>query len=371
MNDERSGLPSASAASRYAACLGSWQLEKAIAETESSGDAATGNRIHAALGLEPVENLTTDETYIIDRCREQELELVKQVFATSTEEPQVFREKRLWSLQNYGLGEEDKRLWSGKPDVVYVEGNNALIIDYKSGRGSVENAAENLQLRCLVALLHESFGFTLEAITVAIIQPLAGPPSVASYELGDLMAAVRESQSLMAAIMQPDQPRTPSESACKYCKGKPYCSEARELAVTGPLANAPEGITPDAIAATLTSFHLAQFLDRAAQAEAVIEACKSEARRRLSEGETIEGWTLKEGSVRESITNSEQVASRFLELGTYEQLSTAITINKTKLKDAVKLATGTKGRDLEAKLAELLDGCTESKMSQPILTKIK
>jgi hypothetical protein len=369
--DERGNLPSASAASRYAACLGSWQLERQVAEIESSGDAATGNRIHAALGLEPVTNLTTDETYIIDRCREQEAELVKQVFSTSTEEPQVFREKRLWSLQNYGLGEEDKRLWSGKPDVVYVEGNSALIIDYKSGRGSVENAAENLQLRCLVALLHESFGFTLEAITVAIVQPLAGPPSVATYELGDLMDAVRESQSLMAAIMQSDQPRTPSESACKYCKGKPYCSEARELAVTGPLANAPEGITPDAIASTLTSSHLAQFLDRAAQAEAVIEACRSEARRRLTEGETVEGWALKDGSVRESISNSEIVASRFLELGTYEQLSPAITLNKTKLKDAVKLATGTKGRDLEAKLTALLDGCTESKMSQPMLVKIK
>lgn len=371
MSDERSGLPSASAASRYAACLGSWELERQVAEVESSGDAATGNRIHSALAMEPVTNLTTDETYIIERCREQELGLVKQVFADSTEEPQVFREKRLWSIQNHGLGYEDKRLWSGKPDVVYVEGESALIIDYKSGRGSVENAAENLQLRCLVALLHESFGFTLKEITVAIIQPLVGPPSVVSYELGDLMDAVRESQSLMSAVMQPDQPRTPSESACKYCKGKPYCSEARELAVTGPLVNAPEGITPDAIAATLTNQTLAAFLDRAAQAEAVIEACRSEARRRLGEGDAIEGWTLKDGSVRESIVNSEQVASRFLEMGTYEQLSTAITLNKTKLKEAIKTATGFKGQQLTAKLDALLEGCTESKMSQSILTRIK
>jgi hypothetical protein len=369
--DERGNLPSASAASRYAACLGSWQLERQVTEIESTADAAAGNRIHSALALEPVSNLTTDETYIIDRCREQEAELVKQVFAASTEEPQVFREKRLWSLKNHGLGYEDERLWSGKPDVVYVEEDRALIIDYKSGRGAVENAAENLQLRCLVALLHESFGFTLKEITVAIIQPLVGPPSVVSYELGDLMDAVRESQSLMSAIMQPDQPRTPSESACKYCKGKPYCSEARELAVTGPLANAPEGTTPDAIASTLTSIHLSQFLDRAAQAEAVIEACKSEARRRLTEGETIEGWTLKEGSARESITDSEKVASRFLELGTYEQLSPAIALNKTKLKEAIKTATGFKGQQLTAKLDALLDGCTESKTSQPTLTRIK
>jgi len=339
-----------------------------VAEVESSGDAATGNRIHAALGMEPVSNLTTDETYIIDRCREQEAELVANTFGGY--ETNCFREKRLWSLDADG-----NRLWSGKPDVIYtaeVDGNQwGLIIDYKSGRGAVEDASQNLQLRCLVALLDESWGFTFDRITVAIIQPLAGHASVSSYQHQDIHDAIVESSELMGEIKKLGQPRTPSESACKYCKGKPYCSEAREMAVTGPLANAPEGITPDAIAATLTSIHLAQFLDRAAQAEAVIEACKSEARRRLSEGETIEGWTLKEGSVRESITTPEIVASRFLELGTYEQLSSAITLNKTKLKDAVKLATQTKGRELEAKLAALLDGCTESKTGQPTLTRIK
>ena len=103
----------------------------------------------------------------------------------------------------------------------------------------------------------------------------------------------------------------------------------------------------------------------------MIEACRAEARRRISEGDAIEGWSLKDGSTRETITNSEQVASRFLELGTYEQLAPAITLNKTKLKDAVKLATGFKGQQLTAKLDALLDGCTESKMSQPILTRIK
>jgi hypothetical protein len=175
----------------------------------------------------------------------------------------------------------------------------------------------------------------------------------------------------MEQIQKIGHPRTPSESACKYCKGKPYCPEARELAVAGPLTNTPEGITPDAIAATLTNQTLAAFLDRAAQAEAVIEACRSEARRRLAEGEAVDGWTLKEGSVRESITNSEMVASRFLELGSYEQLAPAITLNKTKLKDALKTATGTKGKKLDAKLTALLDGCTEQKASQPTLTRIK
>lgn len=366
--DERRNLPSASAASRYAACLGSFDLERQVAEVESTTDAAIGNRIHAALALETVNDLTTDETWIIDRCREQELELVKATFGDV--ETNCFREKRLWSLDKDG-----NKLWSGKPDVIYTVSDNkmlyGLIIDYKSGRGSVENAAENLQLRCLVALLDESWGFTMDRITVAIIQPLAGPPSVAVYESSDIHSAILESNGLMKEVQKVGQPRTPSEAACKYCKGKPYCSEARELAVAPPLTDAPAGITPDAIAATLTNQTLAAFLDRAAQAEAVIEACRSEARRRLAEGDAIEGWTLKDGAVRESITNSEMVASRFLELGTYEQLAPAITLNKTKLKDAVKTATQTKGRELEAKLAALLDGCTESKAGQPTLTRIK
>lgn len=368
MSDERSGLPSASAASRYAACLGSFALERQVADIQTSTDAAIGNRIHAALAMEPVSDLTTDETWIIDRCREQESELVANTFGGY--ETNCFREKRLWSLDPDG-----NRLWSGKPDVIYtaeVQGKLwGLIIDYKSGRGAVEDASQNLQLRCLVALLDESWGFTIDRIIVAIIQPLAGYPSVASYESQDIHDAIVESSELMSSIKKLGQPRTPSESACRYCKGKPYCSEARELAVAPPVTNAPADITPDAIAATLTNQTLAAFLDRAAQAEAVIEACRAEARRRLAEGDAIEGWTLKDGSVRESITDSEKVASRFLELGTYEQLSPAITLNKTKLKEAVKAATGTKGKELESKLSALLDGCTESKTSQPTLTKIK
>lgn len=367
MSDERLGLPSASSASRYAACLGSWQLEKQIAENAVTNDATIGNRIHSALAMELVDNLTSDETWTIDRCREQELELVKATFPEATEEPNVWREKRLWSIDDRGV-----KLWSGKPDVIYVVGSAGLIIDYKSGRGAVENAAENLQLRCLVALLDENFGFTFDRITVAIVQPLAGPPSVAVYESQDIRNAIAESADLMEQIQKIGHPRTPSESACKYCKGKPFCPEARELAVAGPLTNTPEGITPDAIAATLTNQTLAAFLDRSAQAEAVIEACRTEARRRLAEGDTVEGWTLKEGAVRETIKDTETVYLRFIESGgTYEDIMPAITINKTKLKDALKVATETKGKELDAKLTALLDGCIESKASQPTLTRIK
>ena len=37
------------------------------------------------------------------------------------------------------------------------------------------------------------------------------------------------------------------------------------------------------------------------------------------------------------------------------------------LKDALKIVTGTKGKDLESKLSALLEGCTESKQTAPSL----
>jgi hypothetical protein len=369
VSDERNGLPSASAASRYAACLGSYQLERQVVEQETSADAQTGNRIHAALALEPVTDLTTDETWIIDRCREQEAELVANTFGGH--DTNCFREKRLWSLDADG-----NKLWSGKPDVIYTAEVQdklwGLIIDYKSGRGEVEDASQNLQLRCLVALLDESWGFSFDRIIVAIIQPLAGGPSVSVYESEDIHDAIQESDELMSAIQKLGQPRTPSESACRYCKGKPFCAEAREAAVAPPLTNLPVGVTPDAIAATLTNDTLAAFLNRASQAEAVIDACRAEARRRIAEGEAIEGWTLRDGAVRESIKDTETVYLRFIEGGgTYEQIIPAVTLAKAKLKDALKASTGAKGKELEGKLAALLAGCTESKPSQPTLTRIK
>jgi len=91
----------------------------------------------------------------------------------------------------------------------------------------------------------------------------------------------------------------------------------------------------------------------------------------------VRGMQSKDGrsktvqSARRSKT-TETVYLRFIEGGgTYEDIMPAITLNKTKLKDAVKTATGAKGKELDAKLSALLDGCTESKAGQPTLTKIK
>lgn len=364
MSDERKGLPSASAVHRYAVCPGSFLLEQQVPEEPTSPDAALGNRVHAALAGEKVHPLLTDEeNRLVDLCSEQEARLVIDHFGGVILEP--MREVRLW-----GYDQNLAESWSGKPDAVYLYAGRALVIDYKTGRNKVEAATENLQLRALAVLVWETIGVC--DVTVAVIQPLVGAPTVCHYTAQDIVRSGQQIGRIMRAVKFDGQPRNPTPEGCKYCRAKAICPEAREVALQPPLVNTPPGITPDAIAATLTHEHLSEFLKRAPLAEAVIDACRAEARRRIEEGEAVPGWKLKPGSVRETISQPEVVFSRFLQAGgTQEVFMTAVTIAKAKLKDALKLANGEKGKALETRMDALLAGCVESKQSAPTLVQDK
>ena len=363
MNDERLGLPSASASGRYVLCPGSWHMEQQAPEEPCSADANIGTRVHAVLARECVPDLTDEEQSIVEQIRAHETNLLA---ATFKQDLQVadFREQRLWWFDSSG----NKR-WSGKPDVVYSQGDVALIIDYKTGRNAVESAAENQQLRCLVALIDQTWRSAFKTIWVAIIQPFTGAPSVALYEADDIAAASAETVAIMEGILHANARRIPSASACRYCRGKTICPEARSAALTGPLEVMPPDITPSQLAFALNSQTLADFLFKAAQAEAVIEACRAEAKRRISVGNEVPGWKLADGSKRETITQTQMVAERFLGFGTYDQLLPAITFTKTKLRDSVQAATGLKGKALDQRITELLQNCTETKIGEPKLIR--
>lgn len=359
MSDERNGLPSASSMERYMLCPGSYAAECGLPET-TSDDAETGNRIHAALAGETVTPpLTDDEERTMEACRSQATALLDTLLPHRDE---MHLERRYW------WGNQ----WSGKPDLVALDCISAegLIIDYKTGRGEVASAEGNMQLRALAVLVAEEH--KLERVTVAIVQPLAGPPSVCLYSANDLRTARKEVLSIIDAIHGPDAPRIPSAKACQYCKAKATCPEAREASLQMPMANIPQGTTPSAIAATLTAETLSDFLRRAEFAAKVIEACRDEAKRRLEEGETVPGWTLKPGAERETITDPTAVYNRAAAVGVNsEAFMACVNITKTKLKDAVKTATGDKGKALDARMESILAGCTETKQAAPSLAKVK
>ena len=52
---------------------------------------------------------------------------------------QTIKEQRLWLTHNGSL------LMSGKPDLVIIDGDRALVIDYKTGYLETIEASQNLQ----------------------------------------------------------------------------------------------------------------------------------------------------------------------------------------------------------------------------------
>lgn len=359
MSDERHGLPSASSAQRYMLCPGSFLLEQSVNEPDTAGeDAKSGNRIHGYLAGDQI-CLSDDEQSIADACRIQQTALEKEIFPANGCKYAV--ERRLW-IHDDNL----ERRWSGKPDLVAFNGTHALVIDYKTGRGEVQHATGNAQLRALAVLVDQHFG-PFDSVVVAIVQPLAGDPTQCIYNRDDMRRATTEIMDLMERVQKVGQPRNPSVEACKYCKAKPVCPEAR-----GAVEQIPALVRRDGNEILMTAEQIAHFLEVAPLAEAVIESVRSKAKRLLEDGQSVPGWKLKPGAVRETINNPELAFSRFMEAGgTQAQFVHAISVTKTKFKDAVKAATGRKGRDLDAAVKTMLDGCTESKQTAASLVQDK
>lgn len=359
MSDERGGLPSASSAERYAQCPGSFLLEQQASEPPTSPDADTGNRIHAWLAGEAVD-LSDDERELAVRCDQQALALIAEHGPAG--DASIIREERIWAWD----ADTMTKAWSGKPDVVVVAWKRALVIDYKTGRGDVTESAANLQLRTLACLVADQHG--VEEVVTAIVQPLAGEPTVCRYSPEDLRAAGIEVANLMHRVTRPGQPRNPSADACRYCRAKGICPEAQGVAKT-----MPQLVTRDGREITMTGEQIARFLELAPVAEDAIEAVRALAKRRLADDPTaVPGWALKPGATRETITDPEQLFARFSAIGgTSAQFIAAVKVGKSDFKAAVKAATGRKGRELDETLAGLLDGITEAKTAAPSLVQQK
>jgi len=368
MTDERAGLPSASGMERLKLCPGSWALEQQCPEPPETEEAASGTRIHDAWAGKLTEwELTADDMETLDAIKRLELEAVMTVFGVWKDA--ALREHRQWFFLN------GTPTFSGKPDGVYCVGTDLLILDAKTGRNETDIAADNAQLRALAVLWDDRNLYQVNSITVGILAPWQSQRiTLARYERHHLDAARQEVLDIIAASKKPDAPRNPSLEACRYCKAKAVCKEAREAGLNLPVAETPElptaTRTPEAFAAALTRYELSACLHRGKLFEKVHEAIRSEAKRRLEAGEEVPGWQLKPGRVTEKVTDAKLVVERYQTVTGADDIWSAVGITKTALKELVRKHTGTKGKGLDAQMAALLAGATETKQAGSQLEEI-
>ena len=360
--DERKQWTSASAAEYDQLCPGRHQACLGLPEPQQSEDAASGQRIHAALAGQVVDTLTPEDQESCDACKNLAEGVVLQ-----------------WSGMREYVREVETRLWyrfthdgqvyqhSGKPDLICINEElsnpEALVVDYKTGRGEVRESPRNMQLRDLAVLVRHNYG--VNRVTVAIVQP-PHKPELCVYDEQDLAIAEADMKTRIFDCWRPDARRVPGHRQCQYCraKGTARCLESIEV------VNAV--IPPEDRGEALDPVVFGKLLLRCEVAETVIYTLRAEAKRRLAANpDAIPGWRLGKPRKTETVTDPQKCFERAAALGVkVEQFLAAVKILKGDLQDAVRGATGQKGAELKATMAELFAGITESKEGQPPLEQI-
>jgi CRISPR/Cas system-associated exonuclease Cas4 (RecB family) len=348
--DERENKMSGSAMATYAACAGKFQLEITCPPSEGGEAADMGTRIHAYLAGEDII-LNDEEQTIADRCKEEYAEILETL--NFGEPDHVTIEKRLW----YG------DIWSGQIDLIVHWGDKVLIVDWKTGRvGTGDTAAENIQLRAYAVLVRKNLN--IKEAYVAIVQPMAQKYTIAHYEESDLIDAETQIQGIVEAALAPDAPRTPSPSACKYCRAKAICPEA------GGVASELAVFTPAQVPA-LSNEAIADYLDKADVVEPFIEALRDEAKTRLIAGEEIAGRKLASGRTSRSVDDPVEAFKALEEDLTRNEFLSACKVSVPALEKIFAESNNVKPSEAKVAVGKSLANVLVTKTGAPMMVRQK
>jgi hypothetical protein len=365
-SDPRRGLPSASSLHRLVNCPGSFRAAKdAIASgttpPDDSDAAASGTRIHRWLETESDDDwaaLSYDEQRTANLCMNQAGNVLADFAERHGEVTWLMRETR-YAVNAFGVllyaDSNMDRIGSGQADVVARAEKNVLVIDYKTGRGDIAPADANDQLRGLAALV----GWGDDSVTVAIVAPLVGQPTVAVFDREALKAA--KAWLVQTWLNAPEATETKAGPWCQYCPARLACGTyaAHNTQTLAPLTQ--DGLPPDKIKEALfarayesNTATLAEMGERVKMLEWGATAIKAAIRRRLEEGGQAAdelrqaGWELVESNGNREITDPDKAAVLLAPLlagaegGAQAALMRAAKLSAATLTEEIHKASGMK-----------------------------
>ena len=267
---------SASRTDRFMQCPGSYRLESLMPYEPAGEAAAIGTAIHELseiilrggaipAGTDP-DHLSMAQGYA-------------NFINTLVENP---RKKLIEVNLDEGLQSLHPAL-GGTADAILVDGDHLHVIDLKTGRVAVD-ATDNKQLLtyALGAMRQFKAPSSIEC-TMHIFQPRVGH---SKWTVSGNYLELHGRRLLEAAelALTSDAPTSPSPDACRYCKAKTICPSMREKVQEV----ARSDFLPDT---TVTP----EMLDDAALMAAWADAVQSAAKAQITEGKSIQGWTMRAG----------------------------------------------------------------------------
>jgi hypothetical protein len=171
----------------------------------------------------------------------------------------------------------------GTADAVLVDGNHLHILDLKTGRVPVDAQDNKQLLTYALGAMRQLKAPSSITCTMHIFQPRVGH---SKWTVSGLRLELhgRRLQSAAELALSGDAPTHPSPDACRYCKAKTICPSMREKVQEV----ARNDFKPDT---TVTP----EMLDNAVLMAAWADAVQSAAKEQLTNGKSIQGWTMRIG----------------------------------------------------------------------------
>jgi hypothetical protein len=380
VKDLRFNKPSASSMARIYKCPASHAMSIAArANFPEKDDAAanTGTRIHSALAGEiGSEDLNLREEQTHDMCLDQARVLYENWHQRDGWQVVELREVRLGLTADnkVALVNEDTDgdiiQCTGQLDRAFIQGNRALIIDYKTLSGVHAHAQDNPQLATLIAMM--AIRYNLDDASVAIVQPWKGKPTTRRYDWDDLNTAVCWLKNTLIRERSSTTNDLKAGDWCKFCPASATCPKIRaavhvEVNKIEPLtiSHADGKAQRAAMFARLNEMpaeELANIVRGLTMIERFTDSVKGVAKHRAeTDPEFQQFFQLKEKSGRRSVTNTELVFGRCLNHGVSQaSFAAECKITLGSIGELLKGATGAKGRALEEMTKEVIEGAVES-----------
>ena len=385
MSDERLNLPSASGFERLALCPASRTLELTQPETRTDesdlGDAAhhllaryfstiTDELPWPAVPQEIYHGIDINLADVVERFVAMAQEVYKAWRIRCDALPAVA--ERIVERRIVWLGRGFKPITSGKPDVVWVAGRHALILDFKSLNGEQTESVANPQLRGYVALVNEEFGAT--EITVAIGQPrISSKPQVCLYSGDAVGFARRDVLHWLEASEQPDAPLVAGTKQCKFCRARAVCPAVPEFAsiVHVTPKNELEYGEPQRIVALLSVSDRVVLWERAKTVKRILDAVEDNLKALPADQLAEHGLEVLTTRGDRTIEDGPGAWDKLKEILTPELWNACCSVGITKLENAIRKAAHLTVKDTKALLEEKLGDLISRKKDGKALARIK
>jgi CRISPR/Cas system-associated exonuclease Cas4 (RecB family) len=343
---------------RLTKCPPSFALESLVTEDETSDDAESGTRIHKALESGDYSRLTPSEEETAEMCDAQSQRLLIDWLGSHEDSADsLTREQRL-GLTVFGSvidatpESRAKFIVTGQADLVAIVGAAAIVIDYKTGRNETPAAQDNAQLATLAVLVAKRY--KCKHVRVAIVQPWAGKPTVADYDLEALdIARVWLLETLQRAEVATLADRRAGDW-CHYCKARFGCNTFREtnllqIEAVDPISIAgldgkEQRAAMFARAMELPNQKLVALMRGLKMVRRYADSIEAAFKSRVEAGE-MPGFRTETKPGNREITDAEKAFAALSELGvTSEDVLAACSLPIGPMQDAVRKRSGIKSQ---------------------------